>query len=785
MLSSTPTRAVLRLHLTAEWQRYKATVSTICHMPLAGHDFEDEVRRVARELWPSAQYAGASMEAGRERDGVFHTEWVTHLLEATTWRTKEKAKHDIEKLCKLRRQLSSRGKPLQCWFVTQDEPTADQRSVAPKDGSVNVLSFEQFRSKLVDSHSYIRSRKKYAFGSARDPASGLIDVREKYIPLSLVGPSGPVTVDDVVVELISGSRAVILGDYGAGKSMTMRAVFDGLSDRFRRLDTTAFPIHINLRDHHAQSDPAEALTRHALSIGFRDASQLVRAWRAGYAHLLLDGFDEMATPGWIGPTSRMRDIRRRSVELVRRFVKETPVGVGLVLAGREHYFDSRTEMIATLAAGPPFSSYTLMELSDDQIESYLKQHGWTGGLPEWLPARPLLLSYLANRGLLKEALAVPAGSSPAMAWDSLLGLICDREAELESGVDGATVRRLVERLASIARSRGDGLGPLEFSEIESAFRAGCGYSPDDRAMVLLQRLPGLGPTDPETGTRRFMDSNLADAARAGDVSAYTKNMFVEELPESAHWTTGLGVLGVEISAYQLTQNGVPVSKVAAAVRHTSTIAGKPYLLSDLVRILAEIDGRLCGVGRFYIAEVWIDELSLTNPDMNLADVSFRGCVFEELDAPREGTGPQGMPQFVSCHFGRINGRSSFRDLSPDRFVDCTCDDFTESGVTTASLLATSLPVGQRVALTVLKKLYMQRGSGRKESALLRGLDQKHQTVVPSVLALLQRQRLAVEGRSGKERIWVPARRATPRVREMIDGPTTCTDPAWQELAKLD
>lgn len=740
---------------------------------------------MARELWPTAQYGGASMESGRERDGVFDTEWVVHLIEATTWRTKDKAKQDIDKLTRLRRQLLSRGKPVQCWFVTQSEPTADQRSVAPKDGSVNVLSFEQLRSKLVDAHGYLRSRKKYAFGSARDPESGLVDVREEYLPLSLVSPSGlSLTIDDLVQAVLGGARIVMLGDYGAGKSMTMRALFDGLSKTFRQVATPSFPIHLNLRDHHAQNDPAEAIARHARSIGFSDSNQLVRAWRAGYSHLLLDGFDEMATPGWAGPTTRMRDIRRRSVELVRRFVKETPAGAGVVLAGREHYFDSRPEMITALGAGSPFVPYSLSELSEDQIETYLAQHGWNDGLPDWIPARPLLLAYLANRGLLKEALAVPAGSSPGMAWDSLLGLICDREAEIESGVDGFTVRRVVERLASIARSRGDGLGPLEFSDIEVVFRDVCGFAPDDRAMVLLQRLPGLGPTDPETGTRRFMDSNLADTARAGDVTIYAKNPFAEDPPESSHWSVGLGSLGIDVAAYKLARDGEPVSKIAASTRHTAAVSEKQYLVSDLVRILTALGGSLKDEGQFAISHVWIDELSLSEPELDLQDVEFRDCVVESVDAPRDGTGPTSMPRFLRCQFGTIEGRSSFRDLPPDRFIECSCDHFTESGSTTASLLATSLPLGQRVALTVLKKLYVQRGSGRKESALVRGLDQTHKGVVPSVLNVLERHRLATKARSGKERIWLPARRATPRVLGMIDGPTTCKDEAWEELARI-
>jgi hypothetical protein len=36
--------------------------------------FENEVRRIARQLWPQAEFAGATIIQGKERDGVFPTE---------------------------------------------------------------------------------------------------------------------------------------------------------------------------------------------------------------------------------------------------------------------------------------------------------------------------------------------------------------------------------------------------------------------------------------------------------------------------------------------------------------------------------------------------------------------------------------------------------------------------------------------------------------------------------------------------------------------------------------
>src|SRR5258708_24820864 len=110
-------------------------------------------------------------------------------------------------------------------------------------------------------------------------------------------------------------------------------------------------------------------------------------------------------------------------------------------------------------------------------------------IPEWIPSRPLLLTYLVSRNLLTPELITERETDPATGWDTLLGRIAEREAELEAGIDPDTVRRLMEQVAMLARSSIDGLGPLSPDVMLDAFKVVCGYPPDDRGAVLLQRLP--------------------------------------------------------------------------------------------------------------------------------------------------------------------------------------------------------------------------------------------------------------------------------------------------------
>ncbi len=110
--------------------------------------FENEVRRIARLLWPSARYGGAAMEDGRERDGIFESEDFVHIIECTVSRSKQKAVEDLQKIQKLMRSLEVRhaNKFIKGWFITLHEPTADQRTLFQKvRGRIVAVSFDQFR----------------------------------------------------------------------------------------------------------------------------------------------------------------------------------------------------------------------------------------------------------------------------------------------------------------------------------------------------------------------------------------------------------------------------------------------------------------------------------------------------------------------------------------------------------------------------------------------------------------------------------------------------------------
>jgi hypothetical protein len=746
--------------------------------------FEDEVRRIARELWPVAEFGGAANVDGRQRDGIFETEDQIHCIECTLSRGRDKAREDAAKLDKLTKKLAQSKKFVRGWFITREEPTADQRDIFNQyQGRVICCSYDQFRSKLVNARAYLELRLRYPFGSVRDPASGSADYKLDYVPLDLTEITGAVrSVVEVANFLGTGERVVMTGDYGAGKSSTSREIFLTLMERFLSGKSPQFPVMLNLRDHHGQVDPVEALERHARSIGFMPPGSLVRGWRAGYCILLLDGFDEIASAGWAGQAKRLRELRYRSMELLRKILRDTPAGVGVMLTGRAHFFDSDTELRQAFSLTvSDHLRLQLAEFTPEQVEKFLKKKGWKSGVPEWLPTRPLLLAYLVREKLLDPKTLGPVAVTPAFGWDHLLDRISHREAEIEAGIDATTVRKLIERLASEARTTLDGVGPLSPEQIQHAFRTVCGYSPDDRGAVLLQRLPGLGGTSGEDGSRIFIDLDFVDVARAGDVLRFVASPFDPEIEANA-WEAPLRELGVDVACLHAQQLGTKIGAVSAAMK-VANDHGYNVLGTDLVALLVRLGGTY-DEANLYFKEVVVPEFSVEGAG-DLGRIEFQDCVFLRLDLPPDAL-PKSIPMFRRCHFGMVTGRTSKGDLPAGRFSECEFDEFEHAANTTSALLALPLPLATRVLLTVLKKLFVQKGMGRKDSALSRGLDTKGRSALPDVLDLLRKEGFVIRIKQGTDTVLLPAKGGDHRKRalEMLGGPIESRDSLVQATKML-
>ncbi|MEV7783388.1 NACHT domain-containing protein [Kitasatospora sp. NPDC088351] len=744
-------------------------------------EFEAEVLRISRALFaPENEFQGSTYIGTAERDGVFVGPDSVTIVECTVSRRKDKAEKDGRKLHEacLVKARQHPFKSVKGFFVTREEPTADQRMVIKGFGPPLIAcSFAQLRSQLVDSLRYLELRASYPFGSAREPSSGDHGDLKPYVAVDPVesGTGEPFSVARVAQQVKDGRSILLSGDYGAGKSMFLRELYQRLAREHRTNAFRPFPILLNLRDHQGQVYPVEALERHARSIGFPTPSQLVRAWRSGDVTLILDGFDEIATPGWIGKTSAMRDIRRRSVELVRRFCDESRASTSIVLAGRAHFFDSEREMRTALGAGTDSLFLIAGEPTEEQAKKILHAYGWHDALPDWLPSRPLLLSYLGSSSALQGSIEGTFGRSAGEGWHMMLDRIAEREASMEVGVDGFTIRKVLERLATQARRSPDGLGPISQDELTSVFQSVCGYAPDEGSYQLLQRLPGLGAMDSVDGSRRFVDVSLVDAARAGDVVTCVLEPNTETpLLEMTGSIACLDEVGIDVAAVRLEResaasSGLAYSSASALQRRGVSDA----VIADIIRAATRLWPGDVSRTPISLHEIELRSFSLTAEAKSYDWLSFHDCVIQELDfTDHDG---YALPHFQNCLIGQMTGVAGWSALQTSHFVDCEVAQFDAQMSTARGILALKTTPMNKVLLTILKKVYAQRGTGRKESALFRGLDAKHQELVPEAVQRLTGAGLVTATRSSGTRIYLPVRGMASRVRRILQAPQASAD----------
>jgi hypothetical protein len=748
--------------------------------PSTGDDpmaFEQEVRRVAGLLYPDV-YGGPTVVQGSERDGIFITEDTVVLLEATLSRDKAKAEKDGRKLKALSDRLA-RQYPfhaIKAFFVTRAEPTADQVDVIRKIGQpVVAISYVKFRARLIDSAAYLNARSDHAFGSARDPETNDVRLRDSYVTLDFVDAIDRRTqynVRAIINAIDAGRRVVLLGDYGAGKSMTLRQVYLDFAKRHRKDGTAQFCLHLNLNEHQGQMEPAEALIRHAGLIGFPQPHQLVRAWKSGDAHIILDGFDEVFVPGWATASRSLAEIRRRSVALIRQFVTETPSTSGLLIAGREHFFDRISELKSALAitSGALIASAT--DFTEEQVEQYLRQREWKAALPDWLPRRPLIVGYLAGRKLF-EVIDELSVSDPGVGWHRLIAALSAREARIDAGIDEDTVREIIERLSTLARKTSGGLGPLSFEDLVTVFRDLRGYLPDEGAYSVLQRLPGLRVNDNQINSRLFVDDALVDACRAGDVYRWVKHPEEKRVVEAMYgWQNLLGNVGLAVLKCRLDEEGLTHRLVQTALERAHGRSELDGLRADLVRslfLMGSSSQKMLTISDQHIPTLYLSEAS------DASNVTFSECIIETLDLSDVETAER-LPILKDCSVALVEGVTGLDELAAGKFTGSELIRFSESAENVAAILRLDLPDYTRVALTVLRKIFVQSGHSRKESALYRGLlTNKQKELIPLVLASLEKQGAIRKNRRRDATLWAPNLGMYRRVTRILDAPTTSRD----------
>lgn len=706
-------------------------------------EFEAEVRRVAEAVWNlergSCQPKHYSNQKDlTELDGYAETRETIHLIMVTTSSKLEKIKADVKKLGIAERNEKNPMKSAKKWIITSKQLDAQHIKHANENG-VNVRTLEQFRGIFFDSHEYLSRRGDAAFGSARNLSNGSIDIsNEKYIesPLILeviessgrVARSGYVDYGRVLDIIKAGSIVVAIAPFGSGKSMLLNHMYKDLEKLVSKSGGKT-PIAINLREHWGQDYADEILERHARLIGIKEKEDVNIAWRSGMAHLLIDGFDETAGQivAKVNDANFMREARGKALAGVRSILGGYSGETGVLITGRDHYFDNYDEMAHSLGISDKKIHVVIIEeFNDEQAKRYLHSRGIDAELPSWLPRKPLLLGYLAHNKLLEQVLKIEPSKGFGYAWDNFLSLICRREAAHERSVmEADTIRSILERLAIDVKNTISGTGPISGKDISDAYIREVGSVADEGVVMQLQRLPGLTQRDQDRSARSFVDGDMLSALQGSRMAKFITGE-VNDI-DSTSWKSGISKAAVETCIHIMQDRFGITARDAVENVFASIISVKRdirksqqyQLMCDIVIVLNTLgysENRQKNMENMNIESAVIETLDLEGNI--LSNISFSDCIIKELRL--ELSELHGIT-FDNCTIEKIIGISE-RNLSESGiFKNCDVSYFEEMG-SNAAILRSSLDKKLKALATVLRKLFLQAGAGRKENAFFRGID---------------------------------------------------------------
>jgi len=212
--------------------------------------------------------------------------------------------------------------------------------------------------------------------------------------------------------------------------------------------------------------------------------------------------------------------RAKSLEGVKDLISRGRRGV--LIAGREHYFNNNEEMFAALGLSSTESVIVRCkdEFTEDEMREFFRRYVAEDILmPDWLPRRPLVCQTIAdmNDDELDQMFGV--GQDELSFFDHFIAVLCQRDAHIRATFDAATIESVLRRLARLTRTRAANVGPITLGDVQASFESVVGQMPVEEASLMLQRLPALGRVKAETNDRQFIDIYILDGLRAKDSGA--------------------------------------------------------------------------------------------------------------------------------------------------------------------------------------------------------------------------------------------------------------------------
>lgn len=739
---------------------------------------EEHTRSIASIIWKRP--ANAERIGGVNFDAVLHVsnEEVV-LIEITEEHSLEKVRGDISKIAAVKLKYLTEGVLARAYIVLTREPTAGMVELA-KELKISITSIDGFVKQAFDYSSYTNLRNDVAFGSAINPTTGEPD-KNNYIPVVYTDESErkKFNLQDICAKLERGEKIVLLGDYGTGKSRCTREVFS----LFTSTPTPGsnFLLAINLREHWGATTGIEIIAGHLQRLGMSDAvDRTMQLLRAGHITLILDGFDEVGSQTFGTNQDRRASIRKIALQGIRELITSTPAGV--LITGRPHYFNSHQEMYESLGINVRSQSYTLIkcatEFDTNQAKIYLSNIGLTSSVPEWLPRKPLMFQILAEIDSSEADRILSEAWGEIGFWGQFIDTVCIREAKIHTSIDPVSVREVLTNLVKNTRLGDRELGRLTPKDVNKAYEAATGMAPDESGQLMLSRLCTLGRIEPESPDRQFVDPYIVQLLFAESLAEDISNKNYEIL--DLHWRQpmqqiGLAFLAQWIELYSL-------EKETLSMIHRIATPTNGQAIGELVAAMTLMRHEALDLGGLQIHDADICVLLLGL--IELQNVTFINCVFGTLSFDSCKVTSNSKVKIKSSYASMATGLTS-KDALPDWVTETSIEE-TQSASNASRIKSSNLPPSQKLFLSIIQKIFFQRGGGRKESSLYKGGfgEQYDRKIIDQILSILVNDGYVEKSKDNSVFIYNPKREFTAKMRLIRDQLGLSKDELWLKISTL-
>lgn len=741
---------------------------------------EDKVREIAQLRWDCS--AVSETINGVKCDCVLRpsTDRVV-LVEVTKECDLDKVRTDVLKLSGVRGFLFyNHNIYCKCYIVIESKPTDSMRQYG--DGcKVKVVSLDEFQNEFFNYSNYVYRRKQRQFGSLINLITGDPEENEYVNVTYRDNRTGSDHSIDQIVSLLRARKKIVLkGDFGLGKSRCIKQLFDQIS-----IDTLNNPyvFAINLRDHWGMKNGIEIILRHFRDLGL-DATHFIKGFERPNTIYLLDGFDEIGSQSWHSDPKMMPVHRANSVQGIKDLIEKVQGGV--LITGREYYFNSDSEMCESL--GLDEETVLILEchseFSEEELADFIRKNMDSDmdtekleQLPRWLPRRPLVIQLLMKYA--GDIFSVDNALKDIYSfWSTFLDKICKREAKIHGSLSPKTIKDVMLELAHRTRTSKMNIGPISVAEMDDAFYAVAGYRPTGESMTMLQRLPTLGRISADRPDRQFVDTFLLNGLRAEHIIQLSESWKPEVI--SASWTYPLDETGIEILSAYIEQDSTHIPSFIELARQASQ-HGNQILASDIVAALCMMDCPEVDFQGLYIESGYFSYLTFENKTIRRLHIS--NSVMEKLDLTNSNL--EEDVRIQNCSFATVYGIASNTVLEDlPNFLKCKAEKVDELATPTLIKHA-RFSNAQSAFIHMLRMIFLQPGRGRRESTLYQCVGPRiEKAIFDKMLRLLLDERMVTRHKGDYGYIYKPVRNRQDRIKKIMNEGTLSEDPLWLTISGL-